>query len=99
MQERKNNFSCTRTAQLKNLVRGVAQPGSALAWGASGRWFESSHPDKSSGRHALGVITPSKYSPLKKGALLFQGLIPSNRNDLDYVPQTLNPILLSLRSN
>src|SRR5262245_44167365 len=26
--------------------RGVAQPGSALAWGASGRWFESSHPDQ-----------------------------------------------------
>src|SRR6266568_5647803 len=25
--------------------RGVAQPGSALAWGASGRWFESSRPD------------------------------------------------------
>ena len=26
-------------------LRGVAQPGSALAWGASGRWFDSSHPD------------------------------------------------------
>ncbi len=26
--------------------RDVAQPGSVLAWGASGRWFESSHPDK-----------------------------------------------------
>lgn len=26
--------------------RDVAQPGSAFAWGASGRWFESSHPDK-----------------------------------------------------
>ena len=25
----------------------VAQPGSALAWGARGRWFESSPPDKS----------------------------------------------------
>ena len=25
--------------------RDVAQPGSAFAWGASGRWFESSHPD------------------------------------------------------
>ncbi len=25
--------------------RGVAQPGSALAWGASGRWFKSSRPD------------------------------------------------------
>ena len=28
-----------------NLVRDVAQPGSALAWGARGRWFESSRPD------------------------------------------------------
>ena len=27
------------------VVRDVAQPGSAFAWGASGRWFESSHPD------------------------------------------------------
>ena len=27
-------------------VRVVAQPGSALAWGASGRWFESSPPDR-----------------------------------------------------
>lgn len=26
--------------------RDVAQSGSVLAWGASGRWFESSHPDK-----------------------------------------------------
>ena len=25
--------------------RDVAQPGSALAWGARGRWFESSRPD------------------------------------------------------
>ena len=27
----------------------MAQPGSALAWGASGRWFESSPPDLSRG--------------------------------------------------
>jgi hypothetical protein len=27
------------------LLRGVAQPGSALAWGASGRRFKSSRPD------------------------------------------------------
>jgi len=25
--------------------RGVAQPGSVLAWGASGRPFKSAHPD------------------------------------------------------
>ncbi len=29
------------------LNRDVAQPVSVLAWGARGRWFESSHPDKS----------------------------------------------------
>ena len=29
--------------------RDVAQPGSAFAWGASGRWFESSHPDQPHG--------------------------------------------------
>lgn len=28
------------------VFRDVAQPGSALAWGARGRWFESSRPDK-----------------------------------------------------
>ena len=27
--------------------RGVAQPGRALGWGPSGRWFESSLPDQS----------------------------------------------------
>ncbi len=26
--------------------RDVAQPGSAFAWGARGRWFKSSHPDQ-----------------------------------------------------
>ena len=26
--------------------RGVAQPGSVLAWGASGRPFKSAHPDQ-----------------------------------------------------
>ena len=30
---------------LRNLSRGVAQPGSAPALGAGGRWFESSRPD------------------------------------------------------
>ena len=30
--------------------RDVAQPGSALAWGARGRWFESSRPDQQKAR-------------------------------------------------
>ena len=32
-------------APLRSLRRGVAQPGSAPALGAGGRWFESSRPD------------------------------------------------------
>ena len=32
--------------QIKQPNRDVAQPGSALAWGARGREFESRHPDQ-----------------------------------------------------
>ncbi len=31
---------------VKKIVRGVAQSGSALVWGTSGRWFKSSRPDQ-----------------------------------------------------
>ena len=31
--------------KIGNVVRGVAQPGRVLAWGARGRRFESCHPD------------------------------------------------------
>jgi hypothetical protein len=40
----------TRSYYLRRLtVRGVAQPGSALASGARGRWFNSSRPDHTEG--------------------------------------------------
>ena len=32
--------------RLFNQIRDVAQPGSVPAWGAGGRWFESSRPDR-----------------------------------------------------
>lgn len=35
----------TQAAMSEKIVRGVAQLASVLAWGASGRKFESSHPD------------------------------------------------------
>ncbi len=44
--------------------RGVAQPGSALAWGASGRWFKSSRPDHLKAAESLGkpgVLRPSPF--------------------------------------
>ena len=45
------------------MIRGVAQLASALAWGARGRKFESSHPDieKKKARFlpCFFVITPS----------------------------------------
>ena len=37
-----------RENPLENSSRGVAQPGSAPALGAGGRWFESSRPDQKS---------------------------------------------------
>ena len=42
-------------------VRGVAQPGSALAWGASGRWFKSSRPDHLKKRVYSGDIFQADY--------------------------------------
>ena len=30
---------------IKSSLRGVAQLGSVLEWGSSGRWFKSSRPD------------------------------------------------------
>ncbi len=39
-------FAVTFAIRESNSIRDVAQPGSAHVWGAWGRWFESSHPDK-----------------------------------------------------
>lgn len=39
------NLLFLQTLKINHTVRGVAQPGSVSAWGAGGRWFESSHPD------------------------------------------------------
>src|SRR5690606_19196638 len=44
-----------------SLRRGVAQPGSALAWGARGREFESRHPDQSSQRVSRKLLTLSCF--------------------------------------
>lgn len=38
-------YICTPIYLAIGEVRVVAQPGSAFAWGARGRWFESSPPD------------------------------------------------------
>ncbi len=39
-------FAVTFAIRFIISIRDVAQPGSAHVWGAWGRWFESSHPDK-----------------------------------------------------
>ena len=44
-------LACTCARILGNFSRGVAQPGSAPALGAGGRWFESSRPDQSKPLH------------------------------------------------
>lgn len=56
--------------------RDVAQPGSAFAWGASGRWFESSHPD-----HFEKIKTDTEKCPLFLYLLKaqFQPLFPLSK--------------------
>lgn len=45
---------CGVTSALTSAFRrGVAQSGSAIAWGAIGRWFKSSHPDQQTNLTAL----------------------------------------------
>ena len=43
-------------------IRDVAQPGSVLAWGASGRWFESSHPDF----YTSSIENPMDFKSIQK---------------------------------
>ena len=44
---KKGTYTLNHThTQSQTSIRGVAQLASALAWGARGRKFESSHPDK-----------------------------------------------------
>ena len=43
-------------------IRGVAQPGSALVWGASGRRFKSGRPD----HHELTLQHIARKVPWKK---------------------------------
>src|SRR5713226_1150458 len=60
---RKAKHANERAARIRSKIkglqsRGVAQPGSAPALGAGGRWFESSRPDQQiarNGRSSLGI--------------------------------------------
>ena len=46
-------------------VRGVAQPGSALEWGSSGRRFKSGRPDRDGGHTVLRLLRPERKSPVR----------------------------------
>ena len=50
-----------------DLARGVAQPGSALEWGSSGRRFKSSRPDQGGGGTCptpVYMIIPRRVCPV-----------------------------------
>ncbi len=47
--------------------RDVAQPGSALAWGARGRWFKSSHPDQKSGEATVAQSVEQRIRNARVG--------------------------------
>ena len=51
--------------QVASEIRGVAQPGSALAWGARGREFESRRPDQYLKGLQLNAVSPFLISARK----------------------------------
>lgn len=51
---------------LPTKIRSVAQPGSVLAWGASGRWFKSSHSDKKGNQVLPFFVFQRLYSHMFK---------------------------------
>src|SRR5579859_4217047 len=67
-----NNYLICYTCLVPKKGRGVAQPGSALQWGCSGRRFKSSHPDSTQGgkqlqeiasRFLMGAQSASRHHP------------------------------------
>src|SRR5512138_3653677 len=70
--------------------RGVAQPGSALAWGASGRWFKSSRPDHLKAAGSLGK--PEGLRPSPFAAVAAHELVGGARlGDLAWAAISPNP--------
>ncbi|MEY4127891.1 MAG: hypothetical protein RL737_2080, partial [Bacteroidota bacterium] len=73
--------------QIKQPNRDVAQPGSALAWGARGREFESRHPDpvKSRPQSNLG---PCCFLPVQTWFKHFDHFLDQNcpMTDFRWVP-------------
>jgi hypothetical protein len=59
--------------------RGVAQPGSALHWGCSGRKFKSCRPDQYLSLKTTIYVSPHIFYPLVSG--LFTQHLPSYFND------------------
>ena len=62
----------------------VAQPGSAFAWGARGRWFESSPPDQEKGSQELITLFRAVAQPgsaLRSGrrGRWFESSLPDTR--------------------
>src|SRR5690606_14034478 len=57
-------------------ARDVAQPGSVLAWGARGRWVESSHPDKGLSQGNPFLLSLYLECALRRNFLLHFTTIP-----------------------
>src|SRR5271156_2937155 len=71
---------------MKQQSRGVAQPGSAPALGAGGRWFKSSRPDQS----FPPLAAASEGSPMTVTVFVgtsVDGFIARANGDLDFLPE------------
>ena len=76
------------------LIRGVAQPGSALAWGASGRRFKSFRPD------FVTFTLPPRFDCLLLHSRLqgFDYALITSRDQFFRIGPCKNTIVLELRA-
>src|SRR5256885_17106076 len=75
------SLTARRAAPSLLRCRGVAQPGSALAWGASGRPFESARPDSPPGCHRATCRRPVVVAPCAQRSMDATPLILVSNDD------------------
>src|SRR4030095_11243164 len=94
MPERPTVYGCSTwsSRSFSSRDRGVAQPGSAPALGAGGRWFESSRPD-----HPLTFVRVWSARPFRSSPTLRHPPLVGNRNESSRPDQNSYRGIVSLR--
>ena len=81
---KKTTYLCTRLQAIRS---GFSAVGSAHVWGARGRWFESSNPDRREGADNHAITTPFFFASMFACNLVSDGI--QITDDTDKIQKTL----------